>query len=190
MNDAEMDRLLERIAMGEPPRALFKEQALRDSLAVFARGRRNRVRWRVAGLAAAALLMATVSFLLGRYSLPPTGREPTPIAAPVAPPPLARSPGQDRAGAQGVAVPDDLVAWLEAARLFRQLGMEDRMARAVDRAHRLLPYDTATAYVALSSGMGFQPMHHRQDADATLPLSPRPSSFQTMNRIMALSFGD
>jgi cytochrome c-type biogenesis protein CcmH/NrfG len=197
MNDAEMDKLLERIAAGEPPQALFKEQALRASLAAFAQGRRSRVRWRAAGLAAAALLMATVSFLLGRYSQPPTGREPTPATSPAASPHFVQSPGQDRVGAQGVAVSDDLVAWLEAARLFRQLGMEDRMARAVDRAHQLLPYDTLTGAVACDRGMGFQPMNHRQDADATspreAPASPpwsRPSSFETTNRIMALSFGE
>jgi hypothetical protein len=41
----------------------------------------------------------------------------------------------------GVNVPSDLVAWLDAARLFRQLGMEERMADAVESAGRLLPSD-------------------------------------------------
>jgi hypothetical protein len=49
---------------------------------------------------------------------------------------------------QGVAVPNDLVAWLDAARLFHQLGMPDRMGRAVDRASRLLPAEAAATTVA------------------------------------------
>jgi hypothetical protein len=56
--------------------------------------------------------------------------------------------------AEKVAVPGDLVAWLEAARLFRQLGMEDRMARAVDHAYGLLPYDAATGSMAVASSDG------------------------------------
>jgi hypothetical protein len=42
---------------------------------------------------------------------------------------------------EGVIVPSDLVAWLDAARLFKRLGMEERMARAFDKAGKLLPYD-------------------------------------------------
>ena len=45
----------------------------------------------------------------------------------------------------GVTVPSDLVAWLDAARLFKRLGMEERMARAVEHAAKLMPYDAVAA---------------------------------------------
>ena len=136
MKSEDWDKLLEHGLSGGPPRPGFREEALRDSVAAFVRGRRSRA-WRRAGsLAAAAVLIAAVSFLLGRHSLPEPAGEGTPVVAPIV------------AQAQGVAVPNDLVAWLDAARLFRQLGMPDRMGRAVDRASRLLPADTATSAVA------------------------------------------
>jgi hypothetical protein len=130
------DKLLERGLSGGPPRSGFREEVLADSVAVFVRGRRSRSWRRAESLAAAAVLIAGVSFLLGRYSLPKPAPETVPIVRPVA------------AETQGVAVPTDLVAWLEAARLFHQLGMPDRMGRAVDHASRLLPAGTATTTVA------------------------------------------
>jgi hypothetical protein len=133
------DKLLEQGLAGDPPRPGFREEVLADSVAAFVRGRRSRA-WRRAGsLAAAAVLIGAVSFLLGRHSLP----EPAPERAPVAAAIVTQ--------AQGVTVPNDLVAWLDAARLFHQLGMPERMGRAVDRASRLLPADATTTAVACST---------------------------------------
>jgi hypothetical protein len=129
------DKLLEQGLSGDPPRPGFQERVLEDSLAAFVRSRRSRTWWRAGSLAAAAVLIAAVSFLLGRHSLP----EPPRVASPI----VAR--------AQGVTVPDDLVAWLNAAQLFRQLGMPDRMGRAVDHASKLLAAGTATTAVACST---------------------------------------
>ncbi len=136
MKSEDWDSLLERGLSGDPPRAGFREEVLAASVAAFVQARRSRTWWRVGSLSAAAVLIAGVSFLLGRHSLPKPVPETTPVATPVA------------TETQGVAVPNDLVAWLDAARLFHQLGMPDRMGRAVDRASRLLPYDAATRTVA------------------------------------------
>jgi len=65
-----------------------------------------------------------------------------------------------------------VIAWLEAARLFRQLGMEERMARAVDRASRLLPRDATLVGREL------------MDAPEVHP------SAEHSNRILAQSLGD
>jgi len=130
------DKLLEQGLSGEPPRAGFREEVLGDSVAAFVRARRGLVWRRVASLSAAAVLIAGVSFLLGRHSLPGAVPETAPAATPVA------------VETRGVTVPDELVAWLDAARLFRQLGMPDRMGRAVDRASKLLPAGVATTVVA------------------------------------------
>ena len=94
--------------------------------------------WRRAELAAAAVLIAGVAFLGGRLSVP----RKLPRSMDVAPQAVAET--------DGVNVPSDLVAWLDAACLFRQLGMEDRMADAVESAGRLLPSDAVVA----SSVMG------------------------------------
>jgi hypothetical protein len=88
----------------------------------------------------------------------------------------------------GVSVPDDLVAWLEAARLFKQLGMEDRMARAVDRAAALLP----DAAVGESARAG--PVFAAAEEWPTrleLPVLPRlRGSMEGASRIFAQSLGD
>ncbi|MCL5282659.1 MAG: hypothetical protein M1376_22470 [Planctomycetes bacterium] len=136
MNDAEMDKLLERGLSGGPPRPGYREEVLADSVAALVRARRSRTRQWAGSLSAAAVLIAGVSFLLGRYSLPKPAPETAPVVTPVA------------AETRGVPVPNDLVAWLDAARLFHQLGMPDRMGRAVDRASRLLPVGSAATAVA------------------------------------------
>ncbi len=180
MNDAEMEKLLEQGMSGVPPREEFREQVLLDSVLTFTRVRRTRARWRAASLAAAAVLIATVSFLLGRSSLP---------RAPV----QTRLPGTSVASeSQTVAVPNDLVAWLDAARLFRQLGMEDRMARAVDHAGKLLPCDAATAGdmtgpAVVIGGKGVQSRRDRVGLDSR---ARRSESAEGTKRILAQVLGD
>jgi hypothetical protein len=193
------DKLLEQGLAGDPPRPGFREEVLADSVAAFVRGRRSRA-WRRAGsLAAAAVLIGAVSFLLGRHSLP----EPAPERAPVAAAIVTQ--------AQGVTVPNDLVAWLDAARLFHQLGMPERMGRAVDRASRLLPADAAGGVAAYGTAA---PRGERAtgtphvtspttDSRFTilsalalpttplpLPREPCPSSVENMNPSMAPPFGE
>jgi len=133
MKDKDVDKYLSQHLSGSPPREAFKQQTLRDSTAALVRVQRRRSAWRRAELAAAAVLIAGIAFFGGRLSKPRT----LPRNVDVAP--------QVAAEPDGVTVPSDLVAWLDAARLFKQLGMEDRMARAVERAGRLLPYDAVAA---------------------------------------------
>ena len=204
MKNEDWDKLLEHGLSGGPPRPGFREEALRDSVAAFVRGRRSQAWRRVGSLSAAAVLIAAVSFLVGRHSLPAPAPEAAPIATPVA------------AETQGVAVPNDLVAWLDAARLFRQLGMPDRMGRAVDHASKLLPADTATGAVACgtaapgceieritpgSRGATWTPDVTSCTADPrftilsalALPATPlplRPSSVENVSQIMAQTLGD
>jgi hypothetical protein len=95
----------------------------------------------------------------------------------------------------GVKVPSDLVAWLEAARLFRQLGMEDRMARAVERAGRLLPVDIVVAdgeavrVFAANRSAENQRENQREPVELTDMQGPHPSA-ESINQILAQSFGD
>ena len=175
MNDAEMDKLLEQGLSGGPPRPGFREEVLADSAAAFVQARRSRTRWRVGSLSAAAVLIAGIAFLLGRYSM----------AGPMVVTPSV-------AAAEGVTVPNELVEWLDAAQLFRQLGMEDRMARAIDHASKLLPYDTASAGgttgpVATTGGEGVENQRNCVGPGRSPGL---PESVESRKRILAQVLGD
>ena len=132
MKDTEADIHLMQHLSGEPPREAFEQEVLRASTAEFQRGWRQRRFWRRAAAAAAVILIAGAAFFGGQLSVTH---------------PLAKNEnGSVKQGAEpdGVTVPREVVTWLEAARFFGQLGMEDRMARAVERAGRLLPGDAMT----------------------------------------------
>jgi len=174
MDSRHTDHLLEEGLSGDPPSQGFRAQVLRDSAAVFVQARRSRVRWRPAALSAAAVLIAAVSFLLGRGSAP----------GPATGPAIAGA-------ADTVTVPRELVVWLDAARLFRQLGMEDRMAHAVERAGRLLPVDALMAdtaaqrVFAAASSIG-----NREERVSPMGMPGPNPSVQSVNQIFAQAFGD
>lgn len=130
MNESEAENLIERGLSAGRPDEIFTARLLADSTAALVRARRRRSAWRRAEFAAAAALIVGVAFLGGRLSAPPA-------PAPVAPGAVTEH--------HKVRVRKELIAWVEAACLFEQLGMEDRMARAVERAGRLLPADTFVA---------------------------------------------
>ncbi len=143
MKDKDVDKYLSQHLSGSPPREALKQQALRDSTAALVRIQRRRSTWRRAELTAAAVLIAGIAFIGGRLSAP----RKLPRSADVAPRAAAKT--------DGVIVPSDLVAWLDAARLFRRLGMEERMARAVERAGKLLPYDAVTSISTTGQALAF-----------------------------------
>ena len=176
MENHDIDDLLERAFSGDAPGQAFRARVLLESTAALVRVGRDRARWRLAALSAAAVFIATVSFFMGRCSAP-TG-EPQPTAGPTVVAPSAT-----------IAVPNELVEWLDAAQLFRQLGMTERMARAVERASRLLPHDVVVATqrteLVLADGESAQnPEELFESADTPYP------SMATVNRILAGSFGD
>jgi hypothetical protein len=179
MKDTDVDTQLLQQLSGEPPREAFRQQTLRDSTAALIYVRRRRSALRRAELAAAAVLIASVAFLGGRLSAPPSLPRSVDIAS------------QAAAESEGVNVPSDLVAWLDAARLFGQLGMEDRMARAVDRAAGLLPVETvilgSQTEQAFAAGGSVDNQNKRMEpADMSDP----DSSAESVNQILAQSFGD
>jgi len=182
MNDKDIDRLLEQSLSGDAPGQAFRDQVLRASSTAFVLARRRRARWPMMALAtAAAVLIAGVSFLGGRYSVTRRSTGAPPGAPPVA---TAAAPVDGT-----VVVPSELVAWVNAARLFKQLGMEDRVGRALDRVGRLMPPDTASADAGTKpvfTGGEAAGAGHETPPDGT----DRRESFSVMNRIMAHSLGD
>ncbi len=184
MNDQDVDNLLQRSLSGDPPGPAFRARVLRASSRAFVLARRGLARWRLMALTTAAVLIAGVSFLGGRYSARRWEAAAPPGDAPVA---------MGAAPAEGIAVvPSEMVAWVNAARLFRQLGMEDRVGRALDRAGRLMPPDAAGANAAVTPAFP-----GAEAAGAGQPERPggadppeRHESFSVLNRVMAYSLGD
>ena len=174
MSNQDIDRLLERDLSGEPAGDAFRVRVLMDSTEAFLRARRTRARWHFSTLSAAAVLLAGVSFLVGRWSTP------RPSTGPV----IAMADDT-------VAVPKELVACLSAARLFKQLHMEDRMNRALDCAGRLLPREaiatgSAAEPVFAAGGEGFE------NPRRFVGSSPKPGSSRSTenaDRILAGHFG-
>jgi hypothetical protein len=133
MNDRDVDKLLEQALSGSRAPDVFRQRVLRDSMAALGAGRAKRAGRRAVSLSAAAVLIAAVSFLSGRVSAPRVDRETRTVA------------GQPAVDGQTVSVPNELVAWLEAARFFKRLGMDQRVSLAYERAGELVPHEMPLA---------------------------------------------
>ena len=190
--DKDVDKYLREQLSGSPAREAFKQQALRDSTAALVRVRRRHSAWRRAGFAAAAVLIAGIAFLGGRLSVP--RNFPRNLSVPHKwPRNVDITPGAV-AEADGVKVPSDLVAWLDAARLFKRLGREERMVRAFDKAGKLLPYE-AVAEInmtgrAVSFESGVEEIFEDQNNSILAEILGPHESVESISGIMAQSFGD
>jgi hypothetical protein len=181
MKDKDVDKLLSEHLSGSAPREALKQQALRDSTAALVRIQRRRLAWRRAELTAAAALIAGIAFLGGRLSIPRTLPRNMDIE-----PRVAAEPN-------GVIVPSDLVAWLDAARLFKRLGMEERMIRAVEHAGKLLPYGAVAGNSMMEQDLaanGDDEVFENKNKQSILAeiLGPH-DSVESISGIIAHSFG-
>jgi hypothetical protein len=183
MKDKDVDKYLREHLSGSAPREAFKQQTLRDSTAALVRAQRQRSARRRAELAAAAVLIAGVAFLGGRLSVP----RKLPRGVDVAPQAVAE------AETDSVTVPSDLVAWLDAARLFKRLGMEERMARAFEYASELTPYGAVASISTTGHALAFtdDEVFDNQNKHSILAeiLGPH-ESVGSISGIIAQSFGD
>ncbi|MBN1806242.1 MAG: hypothetical protein JW837_13420 [Sedimentisphaerales bacterium] len=183
MKDKDVDKYLIEHLSGSAPREGFKEETLRDSTAALVRIQRRRPARRRAECAAAAVLIAGVAFLCGRLSAPrnlPRSVYAVPRAT---------------AGTDGIKVPSDLVAWLDAARLFKRLGMEERTARAFENAGKLLPYDAVTAINITGQTFSIDSvvedvLGNRDKNSILTEISGPHRSVESISGIIAQSFGD
>jgi len=174
MEDKDVDVQLNQHLSGDPPREAFRQEALRDSTASFIRIHRRRSARRRAECAVAAVLIAGIAFLGGRLSAPP----PLPGNVDIA--------SQAAAESEGVAVPGELLEWLDVARLFGRLGMQDRMARAVEHAGKLMPVDIITS--EHRSGQVFA--EHQKEHTESMSIPSPPPSAESISQILAQSLGD
>ena len=137
-------------------------------------------RWKWYLSAAAAVLIAGIAFLGGRLSAPRM----LPMSVDIAPWATTEP--------DGVTVASDLVAWLDAARLFRQLGMEDRMADAVESAGRLLPSEAVAASSVMGqsfTGTGDNVFENQNKYSILAEILRPHESVEHVGGIMAQSFG-
>lgn len=178
MASHDIDKLLEQSLSGHRPDAAFRAGVLRASMAALERSRRDHVRRRRIQFGLVAAFIATASFLLGRCAAPSAVTSP--------PPSVAVEPGET------VRVSRELIAWLEAANLFRQVGMQDRMARAVGRAGKLLPDDVEVVPGEPDATLAdYRPSEARKDQPRDwIARSPTVASGECLNRIIAQSLGD
>jgi hypothetical protein len=184
MKDNDVDKYLSQQFSGGPPREAFKQQALRDSTAALVRVRRRHSARRRAECAVAAVLIAGIAFIGGRLSVP----RKMPRSVDVAPQAVAE------AETDSVNVPSDVVVWLDAARLFKRLGMEERMIRAFEYASELTPYDAVATNSITGHDLavnGGDEVFDNQNKHSILAeiLGPH-ESVGSINGIMAQSFGD
>ncbi len=181
MKDKDVDKYLRQNLSCDAPREAFKQQTLRDSTAALVRFRRRRSAWRRAELTVAAVLIAGIAFIGGRLSVP----HKLPRSLDVAPRAVAET--------DSVNVRSDLVAWLDAARLFNRLGMEERMARAFEYASELTPYDAVASISTTGHALAFtdDEVFDNQSKHSILAeiLGPH-ESVGSISGIMAQSFGD
>ena len=154
-----------------------------SAAAPFLIGRRSSARRR-AECAVAAVLIAGIAFIGGRLSVP----RKLPRSVDVAPQAVAETE------TDSVNVPSDLVAWLDAARFFKRLGMEERRARAFDYASELTPYYTVASISTRGQAFtnnGDDEVFDNQNKHSILAeiLGPH-ESVGSISGIIAQSFGD
>ncbi len=180
MEEKDVEKYLGQHLEGSPPREAFKQQTLLDSTAALVRVQRRRSARRRAELTAAAVLIAGIAFLGGRLSKPRTLSGSVEVAL------------QATAEPGGVTVPSDLVAWLDSARLFKRLGMEERMARAVEHAAKLMPYDAVAASSVMgqaSVATGDEVFENQNKHSILSDILGPPESVESISGIIAQSFG-
>lgn len=176
MKDTDIDSHLTQFLPSGLPAERFKKKVLADSMNEFIRHHRRRSIRRNAMVVAAAVFIACVSFAGGRFSVSSTL------------PRINRGGRTSYEEPGSVSVSKDLVAWLNAAQLFRQLGMQDRMARSVDRAARFLPNNTGIAdNQTMAIFAADFDSRQEETVNPTDPQGPR-SSIENINGILSQTF--
>ena len=165
MNNQDIDSLIADALSASAAGDAFKEHVLRDSTAAFTRGRVLHRRLRTGGFTSLVLLIAAVAFFCGRLTIPGEALNRQ----------TARHDVDEQA--ESVVVSRDMVAWLDAARFFTQLGMQERATLSYKQASELIPYD-----VPANQQAGFESQSMLADVPSNL-------NHETFTRIMAQSFG-
>ena len=145
ISNHDVNNLIENALNASPSSGAFKSQLLQDSTAVFVRDRALKRRLRMTGLILVILLFTTAAFISGRLS-------------------VSESMTSQQVAVQtvdenneSVRVSKDMVVWLDAARFFTRLGMDERAALSYKQASDLIPYDMPSVHQ--QAGLGAQSLY-------------------------------
>jgi hypothetical protein len=129
MSNNDLNDLIEEALSVQAANDAFKEHLLQDSTTAFVRGRALQRQLRMTGLTLVILLVTAATFVCGRLS----------VSSPVINQQVAVRTVDE--GDEHIKVSKDLVVWLDAARFFTRLGMDERAALSYQQASDLIPYD-------------------------------------------------
>jgi hypothetical protein len=164
MKNQDTNKLIEDVLSANAASDAFREHVLRDSTAAFSQGRILHRRLRTAGFTSLVVLVAAAAFFCGQLTVP---RETLNQQ-------VARHVNER---GDSVRVSRDLVAWLDAARFFTQLGMEERAALSYRQASELIPYDVPAHQQA-----GFE------SQSMLAGISPE-RDYEILSKVIAQNFG-
>jgi len=157
MMDLDFDELItEGLIQGKAETA-FRTRLKQQSGQAFIKGQQRRLWYRRSSLICVVLLVAMSAFYSGRATVKPHSP-----GKPI----VSTDPGQND---DTILVARDLVTWLEAARFFKQLGMEERANKAFQLASNLTPsterqHQTATQ----KTGTRFANSIHKENTLSSL----------------------
>lgn len=127
MSDLDFEKLMGAGIPQGQAEAGFRARLKQASGQALVRGRQRRLWYKRAGLTCVALLVTMSAFWSGRVSV--KSRAPRGSMA----------VSELKQDANSILVTRDLVTWLEAARFFERLGMEERASKAYQLASTLTP---------------------------------------------------
>ena len=179
MDENDINDLLKSTLSGNTAGNNFKEKLLRDSTVAFTRVRIFHQRLRITGLLSLIIIFTTAAFLFGRFSVSQKTNERQIIV--------------QHTNNDSISVPRDLIAWLDAAKFFTQLGMDQRAEFSYKQASQLIPVDIIQDSV-VDIGQNIELAKVLKDYDkGNLKISEQEQEEIPKiitNKILAQSFGD
>lgn len=175
MNENDINDLMNNAHGGNIARHDFKEQLLQNSTTAFTRNRLFRKRLKVTGLILLIAIITTSAFITGRLSVNKETSHQRQIVQ------------QSNPDDNNISVPKDLVAWLDAAKFFNQLGMPERAEFSYKQASQLIPIDIMQDSVA-DTGQNIELAKILNDFDEkNLKISEQEQKalFEITNKILA-----
>ena len=172
MNDEYISDLLKQGFSDMGMSSGLQQMLLEQSSHVLSRSYQRRARIRRLCRVSGLFVVLVLGFAGGRFYNRP---EPT----------IATTP----TGGATVAVPQDTLTWLQAARLFHQLGMDQRATRAYRQAHLLTK--TSVQSHATSGGVSVTDASQQRVKDTYLSISnPIKATHAFPQPLMAQSMGE
>ena len=179
MNENDINDLLSSSLGGNSARKDFKEQLLQNSTAAFTRGRIFHQRLRTTGLISLIIIFTTAAYLSGRFSVSRKTNERQIIV--------------QHTNNDSISVSRDLIAWLDAAKFFTQLGMDQRAEFSYKQASQLIPVELPQYDLAnMGQKSALAKILNDFDKNNLNITHQEQKEFETnkISRILAQNFGD